>query len=126
MLTSALPITLSMGTNPSEKRGVEGLPRLSPITNNRPLGHGRLAVVGGLREVGLVDRLPVLHLSVLGPHRVAGRADHPLDEVLAVGRCTPSPSNIQWKNPLTSPRSGTPLGSGILEHDDVARSGSLK
>ena len=36
------------------------------------------------------------------------------------GRCTPRPSNIQWKNPPTTPRSGCFARVGVLEDDDVA------
>ncbi len=38
MMISALPITLSIGTNPSEKRESREFPRLSPITNSVPGG----------------------------------------------------------------------------------------
>ena len=124
MMSSALPITLSIGMKPERRSGSPASsPRLSPITKSCPSGTVCLSksAVFCVRY-GSFDRLavdvdPPLRRDTTSP----GSADHPLDEVLVVGLLHPEPLEHPVEE-AAHRRLGRAASArvGILEDDDVA------
>ncbi len=128
MMTSAFPITLSMGMKPRPKRESSEFPRLSPITKRLPSGTGVLGKssvccvrYGSSSFCPFTYTLPPLAQTV-SPGTPITR----LMKSSFSGFWTPSPSNIQWKNPPIGPRSGCAFGLGSENTTMSPRRGSWK